>query len=336
MAEQGPPFETYIRELKPPEVPPGTGRALRIFLVLGLLVFLGRAAFYQVEPEEVGVVLRFGKYHRTSSPGLHFLIPIADRVYKVAVQRQLNEEFGFSSQRGVGDPEGEANMLTGDLNAAVVEWVVQYRVTDPLAYLFEVRNISETFRDMSEAVMREVVGDRTVNEVLTVGRQEVAATVVEKLQALCDEYKTGITVDQVVLQDVTPPDQVRPAFNEVNEAQQERETKINQAQAEYNKVIPRARGEAAQTVQAAEGYALDRVNRARGEAARFDSLFAEYQKAPDITRRRIYLETLGSVLPAVGKKVVVDEDLRGLVPLLGLDGQSRAPRTQPAAGGGGQ
>ena len=335
MAEQGPPFETYLRELKPPEVPPGTGKALRVFLVLGVLLFLARSAFYQVEPEEVGVVLRFGKYHSTSSPGLHFMVPIVDRVYKVAVQRQLNEEFGFSTQRGSGDPAGEANMLTGDLNAAVVEWVVQYRVTDPLAFLFEVRNISETFRDMSEAVMREVVGDRTVAEVLTVGRQEVASTVVERLQELCDEYKTGITVDQVVLQDVTPPDPVRPAFNEVNEAQQERETKINQAQAEYNKVIPRARGEAAQTVQAAEGYALDRVNRAKGEAARFESLFREYQKAPEITRRRIYLETMSSVLPNISNKVIVDEDLRGLVPLLGLDNPARSqPRN--TAGGGGQ
>jgi membrane protease subunit HflK len=179
--------------------------------------------------------------------------------------------------------------------------------------------------------MREVVGDRTVNEVLTVGRQEVADTVRTKLQALCEEYKTGITVDQVVLQDVTPPDPVKPAFNEVNQAQQERETLINQAQAEYNKIIPRARGEAAQTIQAGEGYALDRVNRAKGEAARFQSLFAEYKKAPEVTRRRIYLETMAEVLPKVGKKVIVDDDVRGLVQLLGLDGATRS-----AVSGGGQ
>lgn len=335
MANQGPPFEVNIREFKPPEVPEGTGRVVRIFLLIGLVLFFGRLAFYQVGPEENGVVLRFGAFDHISQPGLHFRIPVIDRVYKVAVQRQLNEEFGFTSRRdgrrGLDDAAGEANMLTGDLNAAVVEWVVQYRITDPLPFLFEVRNMSETFRDMSEAVMREVVGDRTVNEVLTVGRQEVADTVRTKLQALCEEYKTGITVDQVVLQDVTPPDPVKPAFNEVNQAQQERETLINQAQAEYNKVIPRARGEAAQTIQASEGYALDRVNRAKGEAARFESVFGEYRKAPEVTRRRIYLETLADVLPKVGKKVVVDDDVRGLVPLLGLDGGSR-----PAVSGGGQ
>jgi len=330
MANQGPPFEVHLGDFKPPEVPPGTVRAVLIVLLVFALLLVARSTFYQVEPEEVGVVLRFGAYHHQSHPGLHFKLPILDRVYRVAVQRQLNEEFGFSSRRGKGDPNGEANMLTGDLNAAVVEWVVQYRITDPLAFLFEVRHVSETFRDMSEAVMREVVGDRTVNEVLTVGRQEVADTVRVKLQALCEEYKTGVTVDQVVLQDVTPPDPVKPAFNEVNQAQQQRETLINQAQAEYNKVIPRARGEAAQTIQAAEGYAADRVNRAKGEAARFQSLFAEYKKAPEITRQRIYLETLSSVLPAVGKKVVIDDEVRGLVPLLGLAGA-----TAPAVGKGG-
>jgi membrane protease subunit HflK len=216
-------------------------------------------------------------------------------------------------------------MLTGDLNAAVVEWVVQYRIVDPYKYLFRVRNVRDTFRDMSEAVMREVVGDRTVNEVLTVGRQQIADLVEQDLQALCDQYENGIKVEQVVLQDVNPPDPVKPSFNEVNQAQQEKEKLINEAQSEYNKVIPRARGEAQQTIQEAEGYALNRVNTARGDSARFVAVFNEFTKAPEVTRRRIYLETMNKILPQVKGKIVVDQDLRSVLPLLNL---------QPAVKGG--
>jgi membrane protease subunit HflK len=177
--------------------------------------------------------------------------------------------------------------------------------------------------------MRQTVGDRTVNEVLTVGRQEIASLVEEKLQQLLDQYETGLHVEQIVLQNVTPADPVRPSFNEVNQAEQEREQKINAAQSEYNRVVPRARGEAQQTIAQAEGYALDRVNRAQGDAARFDSLFEEYQKAPEVTRRRLYLETMGKVLPQAGQRVVVDEDARGLLPLLNLGGQGPTARPAP-------
>jgi membrane protease subunit HflK len=248
-----------------------------------------------------------------------------EQLEKVPIQRQLKEEFGFRTEEaGVrtryskSNLLGESLMLTGDLNVAVVEWIVQYRINDPYKYLFKVRETPATFRAMTEAVMREVVGDRTVNEVLTVGRQEISVTVKTKLQEMCDQYQTGIKVDQVVLQDVNPPDPVKPSFNEVNEAQQEREKLINQARSEYNKVIPRAKGEAEQMIQEAEGYALERVNRAKGEAARFSSIFAEYRRAKDVTRERIYLETLGKVLPKVGKKLIVDENVKGLIPLLDL------------------
>jgi membrane protease subunit HflK len=210
-------------------------------------------------------------------------------------------------------------MLTGDLNAAVVEWVVQFRIVDPYKFLFRVRGVADTFRAMSEAIMRKVVGDRTVNEVLTVGRAEVALVVEERLQELCDQYETGIKVEQVVLQDVNPPDPVKPSFNEVNQAQQEREKLINEAQSEYNKVIPRAQGEALQTIRQAEGYALDRVNRSKGDAARFNALFTEFRKAPQVTRKRIYLETMNAILPQVEKKIVVDDQLGGILPLLNLD-----------------
>jgi membrane protease subunit HflK len=214
-------------------------------------------------------------------------------------------------------------MLTGDLNAVVVEWVVQYRVVDPYKYLFRVREVEETFRDLNEAVMRKVVGDRTVNEVLTVGRQEIEALVKQDLQLLADQYETGIRVEQVVLQDVNPPDPVKPSFNEVNQSEQERERLINEAQSEYNKVVPRAKGEARQAIQQAEGYALDRVNRSQGDASRFNSLYAEYRKAPEVTRTRIYLETMGKILPQAGRKVILDDKLEGVLPLMNLDGTVR-------------
>jgi len=296
------------------------------FGVIGvfMLIFLF-SSFFTISPEEVGVVLRFGKFSHTAEPGLNFKIPFVDAVEKVPVQRQLKEEFGFRTESaGVRTRYSKASfldeslMLTGDLNAADVEWIVQYRISDPYKYLFKVRGTRNTFRAMTEAVMREIVGDRTVNEVLTVGRQEISVSVQVMLQELCDQYETGIRVDQVVLQDVNPPERVKPSFNEVNQAQQEKEKLINQAQTEFNQVIPKARGEAEQLIQQAEGYTLERVNKARGEATRFNALFSEYRRAKDVTRQRIYLETLNNILPKVGKKLIVDENIKGLIPLLDL------------------
>ena len=306
-----------------PKLPAGGIRA--ILLVVVALILLSTSVF-TIDPEEVGVVTRFGVYNREEPPGLHFRFPFGvERVNKVAVQRQLKEEFGFRTEqagvrsqftsRGLGD---ESNMLTGDLNTAVVQWVVQYRVVDAYSYLFKVRNVTQTFRDISEAVMRSVVGDRTVNEVLTVGRQDIEVAVKAQLQTLADKYETGIRVEQVVLQGVNPPDPVKPSFNEVNQAEQEKERLINEAQSQYNQVIPRAEGEALQAIQQAEGYALNRVNRAQGDASLFDSLYAEYRKAPEVTRKRIYLETMGKILPKAGRKIIIDDDLEGLVPLLNV------------------
>ncbi len=314
-----------------PRVPRVSGALIRT-LVIGILALsFAFSTFYTVGPEQLGIVMRFGKYVRSTDPGLNFKLPFSiETVTKVPVQRQLKEEFGFrTAEAGVrtqyarGSFDDESQMLTGDLNAAEVEWVVQFRVVDPYKYLFRVRNVRETFRAMSEAGMRRVVGDRTVNEVLTVGRQEVADLAQQELQLLCDQYDTGIKVEQVVLQDVNPPDQVKPSFNEVNQAQQEKEKLINQAQSEYNRVIPRALGEAQQTIQEAEGYALDRVNRASGDSARFVALFDAYRKAPEVTRKRIYLETMNEVLPKVTRKVIVDDGIKGILPLLNLDGTAK-------------
>jgi membrane protease subunit HflK len=214
-------------------------------------------------------------------------------------------------------------MLTGDLNVAVVEWIVQFRIREPRKFLFHVRDVPETFRYMSEAAMRQVVGDHSVDEVLTIGREAIALQAKEELQRLCELYGIGIEVQQLVLQDVNPPDPVKPAFNEVNQAIQEKERAINDAWADYNKSVPRSKGEAEQAVRAAEGYTLERVNNAEGDARRFEALYAEYRKAPAVTRKRLYLESMGQILPKLGRKIVLDEKARGVLPLLQLDGDRK-------------
>jgi membrane protease subunit HflK len=299
-----------------------TSRVLRaLVLVLVAIVTLSGVSF-QIKPEEVGLVLRFGRHVRTTEPGLHFKFPFTEQVLRVPVQRQLKEEFGFrtampgvQTRYSTADFTGESVMLTGDLNVAVVEWVVQYRVTDPYEYLFKVRGLTDTFRSMSQAVMREVVGDRTVTEVLTVGRQEIATTSERLLQEMVNQYEMGVVVEQIVLQDVTPPDPVKPSWDEVNQAQQQRDRLINEARAEYNKVVPRAKGEAEQAVLQAEGYALERVNSAQGDAARFKAVYEAYRRAPEVTRRRLYLETMQRVLPQLGAKIFMDKGTGTVIPL---------------------
>ncbi|MEE2751779.1 MAG: FtsH protease activity modulator HflK [Myxococcota bacterium] len=297
-----------------------------VLAVLGGLAVLN-SLFYTVEPEEVGVILRFGEYNRVTEPGLRMKAPApVEEVIKVPIQRQLKEEFGFRTRESnirtayeKGNYLDESLMLTGDLNVAVVEWIAQYRVSDPYQYLFKVRNVRDTFRDLNEAVMRQVVGDKTVNEVLTIGRQAVASEVKQRLQELCTEYETGIKVEQIVLQNVNPPDPVKPSFNEVNQAQQEKERLINEALTAYNKVVPRARGEAKQMLEEAEGYATDRVNRSQGDAMAFKALLEAYERAPEVTRKRIYLETMADVFPKTRGKVIVDNDIDGVLPLLSLN-----------------
>ena len=317
-----------------PELPKGAFGVFRFGILAVLIGGLLLSSFYTIKPEERGIVLRLGKYlgaENDAGPGLHFKIPIIDQVYKVPVERQLKAEFGFRTDTvGVRSSfsrvEDEASMLTGDLNAANVEWVVQYRIIDAYRFLFRVRNVEETLSDMSEAVMRKIVGDRTVNEVLTVGRSEIEGEVKLQLQDLCEQYETGIRIDQVVLQSINPPDEVKESFNEVNQAEQERERLINEAQQRANQLIPQAQGQASQTIEQAEGYALDRVNRSEGDAARFVALFSEYRKAPEVTRQRMYLETMTKILNQAGRKLVVDEDIEGLVPMLGIEEDSQAAR----------
>jgi len=316
-------------KVRVPEVGPRQLRWIGWFVLGAVVLGMASSTAFTIEPEEEGVVLRFGAYNRTVDPGLHFKLPgPAETVRKVPTQRQLKEEFGFRtvnadvrteySAEGLKD---ERLMLTGDLNVAVVEWIAQYRVKDPYKYLFKVRNIRSTFRDMNEAVMREIIGDRSVSEVLTIGRQEIEVEAQRLLQDMCDEYETGIQVEQVVLQNVTPPNEVKPSFDEVNQAQQERERLINEAKTAFNKVIPAARGQAEETVAQAGGYAVERTNRASGEADRFTALRLAYEEAPRVTRKRLYLETMSEVVPQAKSKIVVSEDAAGVLPLLQLGGK---------------
>jgi|TARA_B110000263_G_scaffold245109_1_gene254153 membrane protease subunit HflK len=304
-----------------------------IFAGILVVAFTGYTSVFTVDPEERAVVLRFGKVDRDVGQGLHFKLPFfMDQEFKVPVQRQLKLEFGFRTPSEESEFQGrfpstaggglaESLMLTGDLNVANVEWVTQYTIVDPAVYLFKVRNVDRTFRDMNEAVMREVVGDRTINEVLTTGRGEIQDEAMRKLQALvkAKAYTLGITVDRVILQSVSPPDEVKPAFNEVNQAEQEMKTTILNAEATVQREIPKAEGTAKQTIEGAEGYAVKRVNEAMGAASRFTQVFEEYKKAPEITRQRIYLETMSDIYQAVDRKIIIDENVNGVLPLLNLD-----------------
>jgi membrane protease subunit HflK len=299
------------------------------FIAVAILALAGLAlwtAFYTVPSDSVAVVQRFGRYLDDVPPGLQFKLPLGiDTATIVPVKRQLKQEFGFSTP-GASDPyqsprdgRRETEMVTGDLNAALVEWVVQYRISDPAKFLFEVRKPSETLRYVSESVMREVVGDRTVDEVITVGRQEIESEALAKMQALSTKYAMGISIDQVQLKNINPPEPVQESFNEVNQAQQEKEKLINEARRDYNKVIPLAEGEKDQRIREADGYRLKRINEAEGDVARFSALLAEYSKAPEVTRRRIYLETMQDVMPGIRSKIIVDEETRSILPLLNLD-----------------
>ena len=306
---------------------PAVSRRWWISIIVAILVMIILVtSFYQIGADEVGVIKRFGAYVTTTQPGLHLKLPFGiETVTKVRVKYVFKEEFGFRtlkagvrSQYARDKSLEESLMLTGDLNSAVVEWIVQYKVKDPVAFLFNVRGITKTIRDIAEAVTRQVVGDRSVDEVIILSRREIALECQEKIQKRLDTYETGIDVITVELKDVNPPDPVKPSFNEVNEAKQEKDKMVNEAWEAYNKAVPRAEGEAEKTIRQAEGYALNRVNRAQGDANKFQAIWAEYSRAKDVTRRRLYLETLSDVLPHIEKKVILDEDVKSLVPLLQL------------------
>jgi modulator of FtsH protease HflK len=296
-----------------------------IIIVLVLILFA--TGLYTVNPEEVGVIQRFGKFHSITNPGLNFKIPFGvDKLTKVKVTHVFKEEFGFrtihpgvKSSYSSRDYSTESIMLTGDLNIANVEWIIQYRIKDPVQYLFHVRDIQSTIRDVSEASIRQIVGDRSDDEVIVLSRKEINDLASISMQKALDEYGTGVEIVTVNLQNVNPPDKVKPAFNNVNSAKQDRERIINNAWQEYNRVIPEAEGKAKQTIQEADGYAINRINRAQGDADRFSKIYSEYKNAKAVTRRRLYLETMQDIIPNLDKIYIVDDDLEGVLPLLNLD-----------------
>ncbi len=307
-------------------------------VLVGVVTLWGlMTSFYTVQPEEQAVVKRFGAVHHTADPGLHFKLPFGiDQVEFVATARVLKEEFGF---RTVETPArgpsvyahrsfpDESLMLTGDLNVIDVEWVVQYRIRDPIRFLYELREPTRTLRDISESVMRRVVGNRLGSDVLTVGRTAIQIQARDEIQAAMETYNSGIQVITVELQDVVPPSAVQPAFNEVNEARQERERMINEAQKRRNQAIPRAEGEALRTIAEAQGYATERINRAKGESVRFRAVVEQYRDAPEVTRTRLYLEAMHNLLPDVGTVLVIKDGQLPPLPLFNLR-EHTAPTTR--------
>lgn len=305
-----------------------------LVIVLIAIIMVAATTFYTVKQDEVGIVQRFGRYIKTTQPGLNFKLPIGiEKVTKVNVKQIRTEEFGFSSAR----PDSRARfnsgsnnisvalMLTGDLNVALVPWIVQYRVKNPYDFLFKVRDVRRILTDMSEASMRLVVGDRSINEVIS-KRDEIAVEARGLLQKELDQAETGLHIVTIEMKRTNVPDPVQPSFNEVNQATQEKEQMIYQAREEYNKSIPAARGEADRAIKTAEGYALNRVNRAKGDAARFTSIYQEYIKAKDVTKRRMYLETMRTLFPKLGHKYIVDSKQKNILPLLNMANQSGAEK----------
>lgn len=333
-----PPPKPPTVEINLPEFKPGVFRGV---IIAGILVWGIWSSVYTVPAESAGVIQRFGKaLDATVGPGLHFKAPFGvDRVSVVPIQRQLKLEFGYftegytNMEQAGESPDLEKNMVTGDLNAALVAWVVQYRIENPRLYLFHVQNPERTLRDLSEGVMREVIGDRTVDEVITVGRQEIEEETRKKLNALASEYEIGVVVNQVQLKDVDPPVPVQHSFNEVNKAQQDRETAVNEANKAYFEAVPLAKGEADQKIRAAEGYKLKRINEAKGDVASFNSQLAEYLKAPAVTRTRLYLEAMKEILPAAGPKVIIDDSVKQVMPLLPGTGAAVPAAIQNSQGG---
>lgn len=298
-----------------------------LIIVILFFLFFGSSVFFTVEIDEVGVIQRFGKYSRISQPGLNFKLPAGiEKVTKVKIKRVFKEGFGFETVEGFNNARfsndnadmGAALMLTGDLNVAVVPWIVQYRISDPYNYLFKVKDVRSILRDMAEATMRTVVGDRSINEVIS-KREEIAVAARKLLQDEMNQAETGLHIVTIEMKETNVPEPVQPSFNEVNQAVQEKEQLIYKAREEYNKAIPAARGEAQRMIKDAEGYALDRVNRSLGDVSRFKAVYQEYVKAREVTERRMYLEAMEDILPKLGQKFIIDADQKNLLPLLNMD-----------------
>ena len=301
-------------------------KKIKLPIIIGLVFIISFLCVYTVDANESAVVLRFGKHLTTTGPGLHFKLPLIDSIYKVKVDYQWKEEFGFRTNRpGVRTSfskrgyEKESWMLTGNLKIADVHWVVQYKILDPFLYLFNVKNVENTIRDVAESTMRLMIGDRSFKEVLQKERIAIANEAKTHMQGILDKYKSGIQIQMTQLQGVVPPAPVADSFNEVNRAKQEEETLINEANQEYNKKVYNAEGLGEKQINEAEGYAVERINNALGDTERFNAVLKEYRKAPEITKKRLFLETMERILGAMPDKMIIDSKLKGVLPLLNLD-----------------
>lgn len=326
-----PRMENFFKKFSKNKIP-----GLPIVILVIFVLFLASSMIYTVGVDEVGIVQRFGKYIKTTQPGLNFKLPAGiEKVTKIKIRRVYKREFGFSSTRSgekqrfstETEIESISLMLTGDLNVALVPWIVHYRINDPYNFLFKIRDVDSLLSDMSEAAMRLVIGDRSINEVIS-KRGEIADEAKRVLQAELDKSEAGISIVTIEMEKTNVPEAVQPSFNEVNQAVQEKEKLIYQAKEEYNKALPEAKGEAERTIRVAEGYAFDRVNRARGDASRFVSIYNEYVKAKDVTKRRMYLEMLQEVLPKLGNKYIIDANQKNLLPFLNLEKQTGAAKNE--------
>ena len=302
-----------------------------VAIVIGIII-LGYSTVFTVKANQRAVILRFGEYMETVEPGLHFKLPFGiDKVYAGEVKRIYNEEFGYRTLRSGRESMIDYNfrgaqevslMLTGDRNCAEVHWVVRYKIKNLKEYLFNVRNVKSTIRDVSEAVMRRIIGDRSIDEVLTIGRRDIEDIAEGEIETLLDMYGCGIDVQAVNLKGVNPPSQVKDAFDAVNKAVQMRDQITNEAEGKRNKVIPAAMGKKEQAISEAEGYKIRRINEATGDTKAFIAVWKEYEKAKDVTRRRLYLETMAKVIPKCGEVYIIDENQKGILSILNL-GESK-------------
>ncbi|MHC6202078.1 FtsH protease activity modulator HflK [Breznakiellaceae bacterium SP9] len=308
-----------------------------VLVVAGIVAVIFLAtSFYIIDQAEAGVVTRLGKYYETTGPGLHYKLPFGiDQCYVVNTKTVQTEQFGFRTlSSGVNSTysaqASESTMLTGDLNIIEVEWIIQYRIIDPKAWTFNVMERTATIRDVSRSAINMLVGDRAIMDIMGPGRSTIEAEGTVIMNDTFRGYGLGIDVIALKLQNIDPPRGVQEAFDDVNKAEQDMNRFINEGQQAYNAEIPRARGIAAQRLQEAQGYATERVNRSNGDIARFNSVYEEYRKAPDVTRQRLYYEMIEEVFKNDDGTVVIDRNFNNFLPLRDLGNA----RSRPAAAGG--
>lgn len=307
-----------------------TLRPATVLVIIAAILALSVAStsFYKVDESEQAVITRFGRYYKTVGPGLQFKIPFGiDKHYIVPVTEIQTEQFGVTrvasnQSYGTTSSSGGLTMLTGDLNIVDVEWIIQYRIVDPVAWLFNVQDRVETIRDISQSVINALVGDRAILDVIGSERIAIEVAAIQQMNEDFAQLGLGINVNAVLLQNIVPPASVQDSFEDVNRANQDAERYLNEGKEAYNKEIPLAQGVADQQIQIAEGYAIERVNQAMGDVARFNAVYAEYAQAPDITRDRLYLETLENILSAKENTTLIDSELDNVLPVKTLTGTS--------------